>query len=216
MPADLFDRYRTLYSSIVSDCVEALGLGPRCPREGLQPFHTEPLAVAVGRAFPFQAHRTSERVEIDMLLEAVEATPPDALVVVACDEEAHVALWGGLMTTAVLRRGGVGAVVDGGIRDLHQVLPSGFPVWALYRSPYDIRGRAEIVSYGGPVDFRGVPVEPGDLVFADANGVVVVPAAHEVAVLELAEERLGREVETDRELASGANPRDVYGRLGAF
>jgi regulator of RNase E activity RraA len=212
----VLDRYATLYSSLVSDCVEAVGLGPRCPREGLQPFHSDPLAVAVGRAFPFQAHRTDERVEIDGLLEAVEATPVDAIVVVAIDAEAHVALWGGLMTTAVLSRGGRGAVVDGGIRDLHQVLPTGFPVWARYRCPLDIRGRAEIVGHGEPVDFRGVPVSPGDLVFADANGVVVVPADRELEVLALAEDRLGREAATDRELADGASPTEVYDRHGAF
>lgn len=212
----LFDRYRVLYSSLVSDCVEAAGLGVRSPREGLQPFHTDGLTVAVGRAFPFQAHATSERIEIDDLLAAVEATPAGAIVVIAADAEVRCALWGGLMTTAVKRRGGVGAVVDGGIRDLHQVVPAAFPVWARFRSPLDIRGRAEIASFGDPVDFRGVPVEPGDLVFADANGVVVVPAAHELEVLELAEDRIGREHETDRELAAGADPSEVYSRHGAF
>jgi regulator of RNase E activity RraA len=216
MADDVLARYSTLYSSLVSDCVEAAGLGPRAAQEGLQPYHSDPLAVAVGRAYPVQAQRTDERVEIELLLEAVEATPPDSVVVVAADEEVHAALWGGLMTTAVLSRGARGAVVDGGIRDLHQVLPTGFPVWARYRSPLDVRGRAEIVSYGKPVEFRGVPVELGDLVVADANGVVVVPAAHELEVLQLAEERLGREVATDRELAEGASPADVYKRHGAF
>lgn len=212
----LLDRYASLYSSLVSDCAEAAGIGPRAAREGLQPFHTEQLAVAVGRAFPIQARRTDERVEIDRLLAAVEATPADSVVVVAVDEEPHVALWGGLMTTAVLSRGARGAVVDAGVRDLHQILPTGFPVWARYRSPLDIRGRAEIVSHGEPVRFGGVPVAPGDLVFADANGVVVVPAEHELEVLALAEERLGRESATDRELAEGARPSEVYERHGAF
>jgi regulator of RNase E activity RraA len=213
---DLFERYRRLYSSLVSDCVEAIGLGARVPREGLAPYHADSLAVAVGRAYPYAVRRTSERVEIDMLLEAVEATPADALVVVAADTDCHVALWGGLMTAAVQRRGGVGAVVDGGIRDLHQVVPMGFPVWALYRSPLDIRGRAEVIGYGEPVEFRGVAVTPGELVFADANGVVFVPPGRELEVLELAEDRVGRERETERELAAGAAPSEVYGRLGAF
>ncbi|HET7572635.1 MAG TPA: RraA family protein [Gaiellaceae bacterium] len=216
MADPILERYAPLYSSLVSDCAETAGLGPRAAREGLEPFHTEPLAVAVGRAHTIQARRTDERVEIDMLLEAVEATPPDAVVVVAVDEEPHVALWGGLMTTAVRKRGARGAVVDAGIRDLHQILPTGFPVWARYRLPLDIRGRAEIVSYGEPVVFGGVPVAPGDLVFADANGVVVVPAASEQEVLALAEERVAREVATDRELEGGARPSEVYERHGAF
>jgi 4-hydroxy-4-methyl-2-oxoglutarate aldolase len=214
--ADVLARFGLLYSSLVSDCVETLGLGPRAPREGLQPYHRESLRVAVGRAFPHQVRRVDRRIEIDMLLRAVEATPAGSVVVVAADEDVHGALWGGLMTTAVQQSGAVAAIVDGGIRDLHQVLPTGFPVWALYRSPLDIRGRGEVVSFGEPVEFRGVAVVPGDLVFADANGVVVVPAEHELAVLELAEERLGREVATDRELAAGAGPTEVYERYGAF
>src|SRR5579884_2492669 len=121
MPDALFDRYRRLYSSLVSDCAEAVGLGVRSPICCLAPYHSDGLAVAVGRAFPFQARATSERVEIENLLAAVEATPDDALVVVAADADVSCALWGGLMTTAVKRRGAVGAVVDGGIRDMHQV-----------------------------------------------------------------------------------------------
>ena len=216
MPEALFERYRRLYSSLVSDCVEAAGLGPRSPVCGLRPYHSEGLAVAVGRAFPFQARCTDERIEIDNLLAAVEATPADSLVVVAADGEAGCALWGGLMTTASKQRGAVGSVVDGGVRDLHQIVPAAFPVWARYRSPLDIRGRAEIAGFGAPVEFRGVRVEPGDLVFADANGVVFVPAAHALEVLELAEDRVAREVATDRELAGGASASDVYSRYGAF
>src|SRR5207237_4345076 len=118
-------------------------------------------------------------------LKMVDATPPSSVVVVATDEDVHGALWGGLMSAGVQQRGAVGAVVDGGVRDLHQVLALDFSVFACYRSPLDIRGRAEMVSYGEPVVCRGVPVAPGDLVFADANGTVAVPAAAAVDVLRL-------------------------------
>jgi regulator of RNase E activity RraA len=213
---EILDRYRVLYSAIVSDCVEELGHGPRAPRHGLMPFHRDSERVAVGYAYPIQIHRTSERVEIDMLLKAVDATPADSMIVVAADEDVHGALWGGLMTESVISHGGLGAVVDGGIRDLHQVLPLNFPVWAEYRSPLDIRGRAEVVGFGEPVSFRGVPVAPGELVFADACGVVAVPAGAELDVLAACERRLGKELQTAEELKQGLSPTEVYERYGAF
>lgn len=212
----ILTRFEPLYAALVSDAIEVLGLGPRAADPGLMPFHTQPLRVAVGWAFPVEIRKTSERVEIDRLLQAVAATPADSMVVVAADSDVRGALWGGLMTTGVQQRGARGAVVDGGVRDLHQVIPSDFPVWATYRSPLDIRGRAKVVRHGSPVTFRGVPVDPGDLVFADATGVVVVPAGHELAVLEYCERRRQDEAATDRALAAGGEPSAVYERYGAF
>lgn len=216
MEADIIARYQQLYSALVSDCAEAAGLGVCSPAPGLQPFHTDPLRVAVGPAFPCFVRRTTERVEIDKLLAMVEATPTDVMAVVAVDQDVQGALWGGLMSASTAERGGVGAVVDGGVRDLHTIVPLGFPVWALYRSPLDIRGRGEVVEFGEPVVFRGTPVAPGDLVFADANGVVVVPQRGILEVLERCEERVGKEILTEQELRAGATPTEVYARHQAF
>lgn len=216
MDPGLIARYERLYSSLVSDCIEELGHGPRVCSPGLEPFHVAPLKVVVGPAHTAQVVPTEERVEIDMLLSMVGATPDGSVAVVACDGEINGALWGGLMSAGVQQRGAVGAVVDGGVRDLHQILQLEFPVWARYRSPADIRGRGEMVSYGEPVLFRGVLVHPGELVFADANGVVVVPSGAEHDVLALCEDRIGREQQTEAELAAGSDPAEVYSRLGAF
>lgn len=213
---DLISRYEKLYSSLVSDAVETAGLGPRAAAPGLQPYHADPLRVVVGPAHTCQVRRTSEHVEIDRLLEMVDATPAHSVSVVATDHDVNGALWGGLMSTGVIARGGVGAVVDGGVRDLHTIMPLGFPVFATYRSPLDIRGRGEIVSHGEPVTFRGVPVAPGDLVFADANGVVVVPLHAVEQVLAICEARIEGELATEDELRGGAGARDVYERHGAF
>jgi 4-hydroxy-4-methyl-2-oxoglutarate aldolase len=214
--AELADRYRRLYTSLVSDCIEELGFGARCLSAGLAPYHPDQLRVAVGRAHTGYIRRTAERVEIDRLLEMVQATPPASVVVVATDPDFEGAAWGGLMSAAAGSRGAVGAVVAGGVRDLHQIHPLGFAVWARYRSPADIRGRGELVCYGEPVDIHGVRVSPGELVVADANGVVVVPAGAEVTVLERCEDRLGRERATEDELRAGSDPRETYDRYGAF
>lgn len=212
----VISRYEQLHSSLVSDCIEELGLGVRCCEPGFAPFHADQLRVVVGPAHTAQIHKTSKRVEIDKLLAMVEATAPSSVVVVACDQDINGAMWGGLMSAGVQRRGAVGAIADGGVRDLHQILPLDFPVWARYRSPADIRGRGEVVGFGEPVLLRGVLVHPGELVFADANGVVIVPGGAELDVLQLCEDRLGREEQTEAQLLSGASASEVYERFGAF
>lgn len=214
--AEVLARYEQLYSSLVSDCIETLGFPAACAAAGLAPFHADATRVVVGVAHTAQIHKTSQRVEIDRLLEYVDLTPVDSVAVVATDADVQGALWGGLMSAGIQQRGGRGAVVDGGVRDLHQILPLEFPVWACYRSPLDIRGRGEMVSVGERVLFRGIPVSAGQLVFADANGVVVVPSGAEVDVLELCEERVGKEQATEVELRAGAEATDVYRRHGAF
>lgn len=213
---DLIERYGNLYSSLVSDCIEALGYPARALEPDLKPFHADTLRVVVGPAFPMQIRKTSERVEIDKLLEYVDHVPVGSMCVVATDEDVRGALWGGLMSAGVQARGAVGAVVDGGVRDLHQILPLSFPVFACYRSPVDIRGRAEVIGFGEEVVCRGVAIAPGEFVFADANGVVVVPAGAEAAVLELAEQRIEHEQATEVELKAGHEARDVFRRHEAF
>lgn len=213
---DVIARYERLYTPLVSDCAEALGLGCRALAPGLVPFHTDTLRVVAGPAHTAQIRRTDERIEIDGLLAMVDATPAGSVVVVAPDQEINGAVWGGLMTAGVQQRGAVGAVADGGIRDLHQVIPLDFPVFAGYRSPLDIRGRGEVVGHGVPVVCRGVAIEPADLVVADANGIVVIPQAAVDDVLALCEARVAKEVVTQQELESGASAIDVYARHEAF
>lgn len=213
---DVLARFQPLYSSLVSDCAEAVGIPRPALAPGLMPFHRDDLQVVVGWAHPCQVVKTSERVEIDMLLKYVDATPPDSVCVVAADQDVNGALWGGLMSTGVQQRGSVGAVVDGGVRDLHTIIPLGYPVFAAYRSPLDIRGRGEMTGFGEPVVCRGVPIAPGDLVFADANGVVAIPADAAADVLALCEERVAKERLTEDELRSGAGAAEVYARHEAF
>jgi regulator of RNase E activity RraA len=107
-------------------------------------------------------------------------------------------------------------VLDGGVRDLHQIDALDFPVFARYRTPLDIRGRGEMVGFGEPVDYRGLTISPGDLIFADANGVVALPAASALAVLLRCEDRIVNEAATEAELREGASAVDVYSRHEAF
>ena len=108
-------------------------------------------------------------------LAAVDATPAGAVVVLATGGCLDVAVWGELLTTRMLARGGVGVVTDGGIRDVAGIRRLGVPSFAAAITPRDSFGRALVTGCGEPVTCAGVAVAPGDLVRGDEDGVVVVP-----------------------------------------
>ena len=203
-------------ASLISDCVEAVGHKPTTMSSGLVPFYAEQFRTFVGPAHTCQVRRTDEWIEIDRLLETVDATPSGSIVVVGVDEFVPGALWGGLMSTRVSMRGGIAAIVDGGVRDLKQISDLGFPVFASFTSPLDIRGRAEVVAHSVPVECRGVTVNPGDIVVADLDGVVVVPRSIEGSVLAAFLKRIEAETLTEEELLNGSSAQDVYRRHKAF
>ena len=98
--------------------------------------------------------------------------------VVVVDAEAGVerALWGGRMSRLALERGLAGAVLDGAARDVAEIEELGFPVFAIAAVPTGPRREAR-GELGVPVVCGGITVEPGDVVYGDADGVVVVPSA---------------------------------------
>ena len=110
------------------------------------------------------------------------------------------------------RRGCVGAVVDGGIRDTAFIRSTGFPIFHRFTSPADAVGRFNIVDFNCPVTIGGVRVEPGDYVFGDEDGVVIVPSALTLEVLEKAERMLVRESKNPQFARRGKGPRRPLSR----
>src|SRR5207244_7446843 len=138
-----------------------------------------------GRAFPFVLERADAPAEIPYrgLLSALDAVPAGAVVVIPGGRAIDAALFGELMATACQARGAAGAVCEGYVRDLAQVRALGFPVFACGTIPYDVDGRFEFVGHDKPVELDGVAIEPGALIVADEDGVVVVPPEVEEEVL---------------------------------
>jgi regulator of RNase E activity RraA len=107
-------------------------------------------------------------------------------------------------------------VVDGLVRDVRKIEKLGFPVFAAGMKPVDSKGRGIMVDYNVPVICGGVLVSPGDLVFADYDGVVVVPGPAVEAAIAMATDKAARENQTRDELMRGAYLRDVYARYGVL
>ena len=210
-------RLAALPVSVVADVLDRLGRRTQAMGHTVRPLARGPASMT-GRAFTIAAEATEAVVEnpYERELAAVDATPPGAVVVVATGGSLDVAVWGELLTTRMLARGGVGVVTDGGIRDVAGIRKLRVPSFAAAITPRDSFGRALVTGFGEPVTCAGVDVEAGDLVRADEDGVVVVPAALAPDALAAAEEKLGLERIVQEALERGETAAELYDRYGVL
>jgi regulator of RNase E activity RraA len=208
-----FDQF---FTPLVSDVMDRLSIPSHVLPHDIQAIPFNPSLKVAGLAFPCRVIPTSEYVEINKLLEMVDSIPQNAFVIVAADEDIDAALWGGLMSTRAKARGAVAAVVNGGIRDFEQIEMLGFPVFGEYRCIKDIRRRGYMAEYNVPVNIGGVTIHPNDVIFGDANGVVVIPQER----FEEVYAELMKSIEGERRTASGLiegrDARELFSEFETF
>jgi 4-hydroxy-4-methyl-2-oxoglutarate aldolase len=212
-------RYLAVDTSNVADVLDELGL----PDQGLAPgFAAYPPTAGrlAGWAFTIRGEMTSYPMQggDDAKMRACAQLTPGSVSVWSGRGEG-VCFFGELISIGMKERGCVGALVDGGVRDVDWIGKLGFPVYARYRTPVQSIGRWKVVESGVPVPMPGatvpaVLVTPGDLVLADADGAIVVPAAVAEQVLERAEGLGEREVQIRTELAAGLSLSEALAKFG--
>jgi 4-hydroxy-4-methyl-2-oxoglutarate aldolase len=216
---DIRRRYLEVDSSNVADVLDELGL----PDQGLAP-EFAPFPATAGRlagwAFTIRGEMTPYPMgEGDPAkMEACARLTPGT-VSVWSGRGAGVCFFGELISLGMQERGCVGALVDGGVRDVESIGNLGFPVYARYRTPVQSIGRWKVVESGVPVPMPGatvpeVHVTPGDLVLADTDGAIVVPAAMVEDVLQRAEALGTREVQIRSDLAAGLSLSEALAKFG--
>jgi regulator of RNase E activity RraA len=151
-----------------------------------------------------------------MEIEAIDSILPGEVVVVSTQQSKRNAPWGELLSTAAKARGARGAVIDGLVRDVRRIQSLDFPVIAAGIKPVDSMGRGIVTAYNVPVECGEVLVKPGDLVFADLDGIVVIPAAAVDEVVRVALNKATREDNSRAELSRGAYLRDVFQKYGVL
>jgi regulator of RNase E activity RraA len=107
---------------------------------------------------------------------AYEAAPAGSVVVIAAERNAQSGILGGMIALRLKRRGIAGVVCDAGMRDVDEMRALGLPVHCAGAAPASSTAALMLVDHGGPVACGGVTVFPGDMIVADADGVVVCPA----------------------------------------
>lgn len=205
-----------LYTAVVADSLDELGYNNQAMNEYVRPLFPECRFAGWARTMScvdvFHVPDDTYAKEI----EAVDSILSGEVVVVSTAGSKRNAPWGELLSTAARARGARGAVIDGLVRDVRKIEELGFPVFAAGIKPVDSRGRGIVIDCNVRVDCGGVLVSPGDLVFADHDGVVVIPAEVLPDAIRLAREKATRENHTREELLRGAYLRDVYEKYGVL
>jgi 4-hydroxy-4-methyl-2-oxoglutarate aldolase len=144
-----------------------------------------------------------------MIHVAIEQVQPGDVLVVACTTDNTDGMFGDLLATSLKARGGIGLVIDAGVRDVRTLTEMGFPVWS---RAICAKGtvKATLGSVNVPVVCAGALIHPGDVIVADDDGVVVVPRREAEAVAAAGRKREANEDEKRRRLAAGELGLDMY------
>ncbi len=216
---DRFERIRKrLYVPAVCDILDELGYRNQAMHQRLRPLDPGNCTI-VGRARTIRWMDTDYVVDADpygLEIDVMDSLKPGDVVLHSTDYGGTNAPWGELMSTVAKRNGAVGCICDSMIRDCRKIVELGFPVFYQGIRPLDSKGRGRVMAYDVPIRCGEVLVQTGELVFADFDGIVVVPRAVEEKVLSLAEEKVGKENESRRELMNGRSLRDVFREYGVL
>ena len=208
-----------LHVAAVCDILDSLGYRQQAMHQRLRPLLPDRKNCGfVGRA------RTIHWMDVDYVreddpygleIDVMDSLMPGDVVVHSTDYAGTNAPWGDLSTVAK-KSGAVGCVCDSQIRDCNRIIELGFPVYYSGIRPLDSMGRGMVMAYDVPIRCGEVLVKPGNLIFADFDGIVVVPNEVEDAVLMQAQEKVQKENLSRQELQEGKSLREVYMKYGVL
>jgi len=205
-----------LYCAVVSDALDSLGYRNQSPKVALPPLTSEGLLVGRCKTtlWADMAHEDTNPYELE--LTAVDGCQPDDVMIAAAGGSQRSGVWGELLSTAARNSGCVGAIVDGAVRDIKQMKEMQFPVFAGGTNVYDSMHRQRVIDVDVPVEIDGVRFCPGDLVFADVDGVVVVPQEVEQEAIKAAWQKVHDENITRDAIKAGMKATAAYEKYGVL
>jgi regulator of RNase E activity RraA len=211
-------NWQQLFAAVLSDALDAAGVRTQAMAPHIRPL--DDTLKLCGRArtgmYMETAYVADDENPYELEIALVDDLKPGDVAIFACGGSSRIAPWGSLLSTATHARGAAGCVTDGFVRDVVEIRELKLPVFAGGIAPLDSKGRGTIREVDVPVMCGGVRVAAGDLVFGDADGVVVVPQEVEAEVLRFAFDKINGEHNTMRELRAGAYLRDVYAKYGVL
>jgi len=206
---------RELYTPVVGDVLDALGRYHQFLPQPIQPLRDE--TKVSGRAMPvlmMDVHGPQKK-PFGRLTEALDDLKPGEVYI--CGGGAmRCAYWGELLTTAARTRQARGAVVDGFHRDTPKVLEQDWPVFSRGRYAQDSSVRTGVVDFHCPIEIGGVWISPGDLVFGDLDGVVIVPKAVETDVVSRALAKARAEKVVRKAIEGGMSATEAFKQYGVL
>ena len=214
---ELIEIIRTrLYTAVVSDVLDRHGYLEQAMDARIRPI--ERGMRVVGRAHTVLSADIYQRPDnpYENEIAAIDAVTPGSCVVASTNQSTRTCYWGELLSTATRARGGIGCIIDGYTRDSQAIVEMGFPVFSTGFKPVDSSSRSMVVDFGCPIECGGVTVRPGDVVFGDFDGLVVIPIEVLPEVVNGAAEKVQSENLTREMLQQGHLLREVYDKYGVL
>ena len=213
---------RELFTCVVGDVMDKIDLQHQFLPPQIQPIRRD--MVVIGRAMPVLsvdvfAERTSGSANplmnksFGLMLEALDDLRRNE-VYVNTGSSPRNALWGELMSTRARKLGSRGAVLNGYVRDTKTILEMGFPTFAFGSYGQDSAPRYKVVDFRVPVEIGSVRVRPGDILFGDSDGVLVVPADTEAEVFTRALEKARGEKLVRKAIEEGSSAVEAFAKYG--
>jgi 4-hydroxy-4-methyl-2-oxoglutarate aldolase len=204
-----------LYTPVVGDVMDALGFYHQFLPQPIQPMRETD--VVAGRAMPvlmIDVFGPQEK-PFGMLTEALDQLEPGE-VYLASGGQMRCAYWGELLTATAKKRGAAGAVINGFHRDTAAVWEQNWPVFSRGGFAQDSAVRTQVAGYRCPIEVDGVRVDPGDFIFADRDGVLVVPRRVEQEVFERAIEKARAEKVVRKAIEGGMASTEAFRKYGVL
>ncbi len=212
---ELCRRYEALFTGAVNDVLREDGLIMQTLPNSIMPLRDD--MVVCGIAFTVAGGPSlSIKNEMEERTKMLGEIGENNVVVWDTAGDTISAQWGEMMTKVSKAQGCRGAVIDGGVRDTRGVLSQNFPVFCKYRSSNGMLGRFRITSWQQPIQIGEVRIYPGDVVFGDIDGVIIIPRYLAYDVLLRAEGVKDSETGIARMIDSGMSPDDVVKNGGYF
>ena len=207
---------QTCYTSVLHDVMRAMGLRNFTLPPRLRPLNPE--GVLTGPAFTIEGRIVEGADPHQTLLEwtGLLSKCPAGHVWTAQPNNQVVAQMGELSAETLHRKGVLGVVTDGGLRDTNFILRLGFPCWGTFHTPRDVVGLWLPTAVGGTIRIEDVTINPGDWVHGDRDGMVVIPAANLDTVIERGLTAMTTESKVRRAILDGIDPQEAYLTYGKF
>lgn len=204
---------RELYTPVVGDILDDQGLTRQFLPQPIQPLRDE--MKLAGRAMPVLMIDVfgKQKKPFGLLTEALDQLEQGEIYL-ASGGDMRCAYWGEILTATAKKRGAVGALINGFHRDTPKVLEQNWPVFSRGRFAQDSGVRTQVIDYRCPIDVGQATVQPGDLIFGDLDGVVVIPKKVEAEVIERALAKARGEKLVRKEIEAGMSSTAAFKKYG--
>jgi len=204
---------KNCYAGVLSDVLDELGYRFQAisPTSNIRPLIEH--FVVMGRACTMlNAPDDNKDKPYDLAIQCIEELKQDSILVTTGNADLEAGIMGELSATALVAKGCRGAIVNGFTRDVRKLIRMNFPTFAWGSSPIDTTGRARVISYNIPITIGGVQIQPGDLIYCDLDGVIVIPKKIEHKVITMVLDRIAEEDIVRKELADGEKLSAVWNK----